>query len=110
MALGSEYGLTALSKFQLYIDNSEQENKLEDDDSLSTCSSFETIMDINMAPILYLRSCTAKIAVTDFSVSDLPLAVTTHDFIDIQCSIDLDILQTNRIFNKAAVEQLKRLG
>ena len=104
----SQYSLTSppLSKFQLYLDNSQQERELGEETSLSCCSSFETRLDINMAPILFLRSVTASIAVSDFSVSDLALALTTKDQIEVQCLTDISMLQGNRVFNKSAVETL----
>ena len=97
----------AETKYQLFLDNTEQEKT--SDASVSSASEFETKMDVNVNPLIFLRSRTAQLGITHFSLSELALAVTRDDKLEVTCTSDTESLTPNRIYNEVTVEALNKI-
>ena len=69
------------------------------DPSHSTASSFMAICDLELAPILELRSTNAQIALSEFAVDNLPLCFIHTESVCVTVNTPPPLLTSNRIIN-----------
>ena len=100
------YRAPSSTRYEILLDNCKIER--ESTDSVSTCSEWTSTFDLNLDPILFLRSSNAQLGVSHFTLSELPLALTSDDSLDIWLESDLNSLMPNRIFNQLTVGQLNK--
>ena len=98
------YRAPCSTKYEILIDNCKIER--ESSGPLSTCSEWVSKFDLNLDPIIFLRSTNAQLGVSHFTISELPLALNSNDKIEIWLESDLRSLGPNRIYNEIAVDQL----
>ena len=67
------YRAPSSTQYEILIDNCKIER--ESSGPLSTCSEWVSKFDLNLDPIIFLRSTNAQLGVSHFSVSELPLAL-----------------------------------
>ena len=94
------------SSYSLYVDNLAEESRSDNESDLSSATEWEVRLDVSLHPLLFLKAEVANISVTDFSVSNLPLAVNTRDSLTLACYLDQEIVQSNRVINKTAVADI----
>ena len=86
--------------YQLFLSNSDNENRLTNP-NISSAGSFELILDrtIDLSPLLYMKSTNAEVAVSHFSITNLPLTVTKDEEIKVQISIHPWLGSANRFYS-----------
>ena len=87
----------AQAKFMLYLSNKNVEKNSPSE--ISTASQFQCPLDINLNPLIFLKSSAAQVALSNLSISELPCCITTKDFIEVSCHIDTKILHPNLVEN-----------
>ena len=94
-----------VDKYEVYLDNKNTEDKLKENEE-STASCFNTLFNssLDLAPLLYLKSTSAELALSHFSVDDLPLTTTSREDITFKITLPEDIQWCNQNFNKAELE------
>ena len=95
------------SKFQIYINNREQENNT--DSPISTAGAFDYTLNANIAPLLFMRSLIAQAAISHFDISNLPLCVSARDTILVTFRCDLDILSLNQNHNRLKTDKKNKV-
>ena len=92
-------------KFELFLTNLHTENKLSDND-ISSAALFKTDVSLDLEPLLFLRSTSAKLSLTYFSVDQLALAFTQSENISISLIIPPKILESNVIYNPETIKPI----
>lgn len=86
-------------KFEIFLTNLDVENSLEDGD-ISSASFFKTPVNLDVQPLLYLRSASAKLSLSYLTIDQLALAFTSSESMSINMTTPEEILETNTIFTK----------
>ena len=94
-----------IDRYEIYLDNKDTEDKLKDNEE-STASCFNTLFNssLDLAPLLYLKSTSAELALSHFSVDDLPLSTTGREDITFKITLPEDIPWCNQSFNQTELE------
>lgn len=71
----------------------------------STASEFMAICDLDLNPILELRSTNAQIALSEFSVDNLPLCFLHTEAVHVSLLTPLPSLTSNRVMNSILIEK-----
>ena len=86
-------------KYELFLSNTEIEDKLADDIP-SSAGFFVTPVNIDLEPLLFLRSASAKLSLSYLTIDSLALAYTRIEDLTITLSIPPEILQSNLVFTQ----------
>ena len=87
----------AQEKYELFLSNTEIEDKLPDNIP-SSAGFFVTPVNIDLEPLLFLRSASAKLSLSYLTIDSLALAYTRIEDLNITLSIPPEILQSNLVF------------
>ena len=83
-----------LEKYELYISNYETEIELSDDEP-SSGSSFHPNIDLDISPLLFLRSPVAQIGLQHVTIENLCLCFLNNEKIRIKVSTPSEINYAN---------------
>ena len=86
-------------KFEIFLTNLDVENSLKDDD-ISSASFFKTPVNLDVQPLLYLRSASAKLSLSYLTIDQLALAFTSSESLSIVMTTPEKILETNTVITK----------
>ena len=96
-------------KYQIFFDNTSQENSLSDNE-LSTAGSFTTTLDttIDLSTLLYLKSTTAELSVSQFTIDSLPLTFSELEYIKVTVNLPEDIATCNQYYNSPSLKEFNQ--
>ena len=86
-------------KYELFLSNVEIEDKLPDE-APSSAGFFITPVNIELDPLLFLRSASAKLSLSYLTIDSLALAYTRIEDLTITLSIPKEILRSNMVFTE----------
>ena len=66
-------------------------------------SLIHSYVDVNLEPLLFLKSLNAVISLTDLNISSIANCITSDDTLEISCLLDTTCLRPNRVNNKTKV-------
>ena len=89
-------------KFELFVSNVEIEDNLADSDS-SSAAHFTTHISLDLEPMLFLRSASAKLSLSYLTIDTLALAFTSSESISISFLSPKEILSSNLIFSDETI-------
>ena len=85
------------NSFEVFISNHEIENKLTDNEPHSSASHFENILNLDLIPLIFLKSTNAKIALQQLSIDSLALCYLSTENIKITVTTPTNINECNHI-------------
>ena len=89
-------------KYELFISNLQIEDALTDSDP-SSASSFTMDVNLDLEPLLFLRSATAKLGLSYLTIDNLALAFTRDEALSFLFSTPPELLLSNLVFNPGGI-------
>ena len=89
-------------KCELFLSNVQVEDELRDEDP-SSAAFFTTSVSVDLEPLLFLRSSSARLSLSYLTIDALALAYTRMEHISVTLSAPLKKLTSNFIFNKKKI-------
>ena len=86
-------------KCELFLSNVPIEDELKDEDP-SSAAFFTTSVSVDLEPLLFLRSSSAKLSLSYLTIDSLALAFTRMEHISVTLSAPSEKLTSNFVFNK----------
>ena len=87
---------TTQEKYELFLSNTHIEDKLADNEP-SSAGFFTTPVNIDLEPLLFLRSTSAELSLSYLTIDSLGLAYTRTESISITLKIPVTVLGSNMI-------------
>ena len=100
---------TNVEKYTLFLDNSENENALNEGD-ISSASDFSVTLNpaLDLSPLLYLRSTEGQLGIKELFIDNLPICFTESETIDVKISIPPSSVEFNMQYNVIKTEDLSK--
>ena len=89
-------------KFELFVTNVEIEDNLADSDA-SSAAHFTTHISLDLEPMLFLRSASAKLSLSYLTIDTLALAFTNSESISISYLSPKEILSSNLVYSDETI-------
>ena len=98
------------TEYVINLDNEEVEDQLEDN-ALSTASDFKVILSpqLELAPLLYLKSCSAQMGISQINVDSLPLTCSRLEGVKIFLTTPLESVVGNVTLNEESIKELNKI-
>ena len=93
-------------KYQIFIDNSSQENTLSNNE-ISTASNFVVTLDssVDLSSLLYLKSSVAKMSLSALTIDNIALTYSSQEYLKVTVQLPEDIARCNLYFQPTSVRQ-----
>ena len=100
---------TNVEKYTLFLDNSENENALNEGD-ISSASDFSVTLNpaLDLSPLLYLRSTEGQLCIKELFIDNLPICFTESETIDVKINIPPSSVEFNMQYNVIKTEDLNK--
>ena len=98
------------TEYVINLDNEEIEDQLEDN-ALSSASDFKVILSpqLELAPLLYLKSCSAQMGISQINVDSLPLTCSRLEGVKIFLTTPLESVVGNVTLNEESIKELNKI-
>ena len=96
---------TNYNNFEIFLSNYKIEQELTDDDPHSSASHFENILNLDLIPLIFLKSTTAKIALQQVSIDSPALAFVSTEIIEIKMTVPPNINNSNHIITSDSITE-----
>ena len=97
-------------KYEIFIDNRSNEDSLNEND-ISSAASWITRLnaDIDLSPLLYLKSTTAALALSTLTVNNIPLTFSENEYIHVTINLPSTIATCNQYYNEDLVRNFNSI-
>lgn len=96
---------TQYDSFEIFLSNHEIEKNLTEDHAHSSASHFENILNLDLIPLIFLKSTTAKIALRQLSIDSPALAFLSTEHIEIKMTIPPKTNDSNHIITSESITE-----
>ena len=96
-------------KYEIFLDNKSNEDSLNEND-ISSAASWITKLDadIDLSPLLYLKSTTAALALSSLTINNIPLTFSENEYVHVTINLPVTIATCNQYYNADLVENFNR--
>ena len=93
-------------KYQIFIDNSSQENTLSNNE-ISTASNFIVTLNssVDLSSLLYLKSSVAEMSLSALTIDNIALTYSSQEYLKVTVQLPEDIGRCNLYFQPTSVRQ-----